>query len=85
MRDAESQRARSEKLEALGTLAAGAAHELATPLSTIAVVAREFEKQLSQADVSQDWLEDVGLIRDVCLLCNKSAAQSIALRKSWPT
>jgi two-component system sensor histidine kinase RegB len=63
LRHAESQRARSEKLEALGTLAAGAAHELATPLSTIAVVAREFEKQLSKAKVSADWLEDVGLIR----------------------
>lgn len=63
LRHAESQRARSEKLEALGTLAAGAAHELATPLSTIAVVAREFEKQLTAAKVSKDWLEDVGLIR----------------------
>ena len=71
LRDAESQRARSEKLEALGTLAAGAAHELATPLSTIAVVAREFEKQLSQADVSQDWLEDVGLIRSELDRCRK--------------
>jgi two-component system sensor histidine kinase RegB len=27
------------------------------------VVAREFEKQLSKAKVSDDWLEDVGLIR----------------------
>ena len=34
----------SKKLEALGTLAAGTAHELATPLSTIAVVARDVEK-----------------------------------------
>ena len=63
VRQAESQRARSDKLEALGTLAAGAAHELATPLSTIAVVAREFEKQLSSAEVPKGWLEDVSLIR----------------------
>ena len=33
--------ARSDRLAALGTLAAGAAHELSTPLSTIAVAARE--------------------------------------------
>ena len=44
-------------------MAAGAAHELATPLSTIAVVAREFEKQLSSAEVPKGWLEDVSLIR----------------------
>ncbi|MEC7355859.1 MAG: HAMP domain-containing sensor histidine kinase, partial [Planctomycetota bacterium] len=34
-----------------------------TPLSTIAVVAREFEKQLSSAEVPKGWLEDVSLIR----------------------
>jgi two-component system, sensor histidine kinase RegB len=36
--------ARSEKLASMATLAAGAAHELATPLSTIAVVAKELER-----------------------------------------
>jgi two-component system, sensor histidine kinase RegB len=39
--------ARSEKLAALATLAAGAAHELATPLATIVVAARELERQLA--------------------------------------
>jgi two-component system sensor histidine kinase RegB len=38
--------ARRERLASLATLAAGAAHELATPLSTIAVVAKELERGL---------------------------------------
>ena len=37
------QAARSEQLASLSTLAAGAAHELGTPLGTIAVVAKELE------------------------------------------
>jgi two-component system sensor histidine kinase RegB len=44
--EARSAAARSEKLASLATLAAGAAHELATPLSTIAVVAKELERAL---------------------------------------
>jgi two-component system sensor histidine kinase RegB len=35
---------RDEKLVALGTLATGTAHELGTPLATIAIVARELER-----------------------------------------
>ncbi|MEQ1880187.1 MAG: ATP-binding protein, partial [Burkholderiales bacterium] len=40
---------RDEQVVALGTFAAGAAHELGTPLSTIAVITRELEHQ-HQAD-----------------------------------
>lgn len=44
---AERERAlRNDHIVALGTLAAGAAHELATPLSTIAVLTRELEPVL---------------------------------------
>ena len=41
--------ARQDRLASLATLAAGAAHELATPLSTIAVVAKELERQIARA------------------------------------
>ncbi len=41
--------ARTEKLTALATLAGGAAHELATPLATIAVVAEELEELVETA------------------------------------
>lgn len=41
-------RSDNERLESLATLAAGAAHELASPLSTIAVIARELERDLEQ-------------------------------------
>lgn len=40
---AREQALRNEHIVALGTLAAGAAHELATPLSTMAVITREME------------------------------------------
>lgn len=61
-RDAElalerQRRADNERLESLATLAAGAAHELATPLSTIAVVARELELDLERRASSRTELD----------------------------
>ena len=56
-------KARSEKLEALATLAAGAAHELATPLSTIAIVAKELGRELQKGGASEASLRDAELIR----------------------
>lgn len=70
LRRTESQRARNEKLEALGTLAGGAAHELATPLSTIAVVAKELEADAER--LRDDALsEDVRLIRSEVTRCRR--------------
>lgn len=67
VRQAEESKARYEKIEALGTLAAGAAHELATPLSTIAIVAKDvekaFEKHPPNFPGADDVVEDVSLIR----------------------
>ncbi len=63
-RQAERQRARSERLEALGTLAAGAGHELNTPLSTIAVVSKELARELADRDDLPDSVfEDVKIGR----------------------
>jgi two-component system, sensor histidine kinase RegB len=60
---------RSEKLASLATLAAGAAHELATPLATIAVVAKELERELAlSAGVSTN-AADARLIRSEVERC----------------
>ena len=67
VRQAQTLRANSDKIEALGTLAAGTAHELATPLSTIAIVARDveqaFEENPPDFPGAEDVIEDVHLIR----------------------
>ncbi len=60
---AQARALRSEKLASLATLAAGAAHELATPLATIAVVAKELERELSTGPLATDNAADARLIR----------------------
>lgn len=62
-------RAQSERLEALATLAAGAAHELASPLSTIAVVAKELEIELGKHNLEEVIVDDAHLIRDEVARC----------------
>jgi two-component system sensor histidine kinase RegB len=54
---------RSERLASLATLAAGAAHELGSPLGTIAVAARELERSLVQRGSDTPLQEDARLIR----------------------
>ncbi len=64
-------RSRSERLEALATLAAGAGHELASPLSTIAVIAKDLAKHLEGTQVPNTVIEDVGLIRSELDHCRR--------------
>ncbi len=58
--------ARQERLASLATLAAGAAHELSTPLATIAVVMKELEPVVSgHATAGDDGaIKDIRLVRD---------------------
>lgn len=65
----QQRKARSERLEALGTLSAGTAHELASPLSTIAVVARDLELSLAKIDPRGEATEDARLIRQEVARC----------------
>lgn len=51
--------AREQQLSALGGLAAAAAHELGTPLATIAVTARELQNHLGSESA---YAEEVGLL-----------------------
>ena len=69
IRSFQADRARTHKLEALGTLAAGAAHELANPLGTIAVVAREVERRVSGTPVAPNVTKDIALIRSELETC----------------
>jgi two-component system sensor histidine kinase RegB len=59
----QDQVSRHERLASMVTLAAGAAHELGTPLGTIAIVARELERYASNISKDNATFEDARLIR----------------------
>jgi two-component system sensor histidine kinase RegB len=63
--------AQQERLASLTTLAAGAAHELATPLSAIAVAAHELHLAATAAGVPGEIAEDARLIRSQVDRCRE--------------
>lgn len=69
--------ARQERLASLATMAAGAAHELSTPLGTVALAAKELERALTKAD-NADLASDAKLIREQVGRC-RSILDQMAL------
>jgi two-component system sensor histidine kinase RegB len=66
--------ARTERLASLSTLAAGAAHELGTPLATIAVAAKELERAAA-ALKAEHILADARLVREEADRCRQIIAK----------
>src|ERR1051326_3076885 len=64
--------AREHRLASIGALATAAAHELGTPLGTIAVVARELERGLPEHSSE---IEDVRLLRQQAERCRAIIAR----------
>ena len=63
--------ARAMRFASLTTLAAGAAHELSTPLATIAVASRELEQALGARGTDADLRDDAQLIRKEIDRCRR--------------
>ena len=59
---------RDERVIALGALAAGAAHELSTPLATMAILAEELE---SDPNLDEATRADVGVLRKQVAACKR--------------
>ena len=68
---AREQALRDEQLVALGTLAAGAAHELGTPLGTMAIVASELENDYP-ASQDKELHERLGIFREQIARCKQA-------------
>ena len=70
--EAREQNLRDEHMVALGTLAAGAAHELGTPLSTMAVLTKEMENDYGQ---QPDIVEKARILRSQVDRCKTAIGQ----------
>lgn len=64
--------AREQQLSAVGAMAAAAAHELGTPLGTIAIVARELAREVPE---DSPLAEDVALLREQSERCRAILAE----------
>ncbi|SFL13387.1 two-component system, sensor histidine kinase RegB [Nitrosomonas aestuarii] len=66
---------RNEQIIALGTLAAGAAHELGTPLSTMAVITGELQKDHIN---DSEFQNNIRILRDQIAHCKQTLTQLLA-------
>lgn len=86
LRELERERMTQLRLRSLATLSAGAAHELATPLSAIAVAAGEIANEISE---ESEFRKDVDLIRRQVQRCravlDQMGASGGQLRAELPT
>lgn len=71
--------AQEQKLSALGSLAAAAAHELGTPLATIAVTAKEMTRELPDGPLA----DDARLVLEQAQRC-RAILEQLALRGDTP-
>jgi two-component system sensor histidine kinase RegB len=71
--------AQEQKLSALGSLAAAAAHELGTPLATIAVTAKEMSRDLPDGPLA----DDARLVLEQAQRC-RAILEQLALRGDTP-
>ena len=72
---AREQALRNEQIIALGTLAAGAAHELGTPLATMAVVTGELQKDYTE---NSEFQANIRILRDQITHCKHMLTQLLA-------
>jgi two-component system sensor histidine kinase RegB len=87
LRKTQAARAASQRLQGLTSLAAGAAHELATPLSTIDVIVRELSRHLEGVEKPESVTTDLQLMDAQLEMCKQilqrlrtSAGDSMAQR-----
>ncbi len=76
LRSGERDAEKARRLASLATLAGGAAHELATPLSTIAVVVGELQRRVRGGDAAV--VEDVALLGREVERCKQVLSQMAA-------
>ncbi len=68
--EAKDRAERNERLANVMVLAAGTAHEIGTPLATIAVTAKEMERAAAELGQAQ-WIDDARLIRSEVERCRR--------------